>query len=210
MRLIPRRVDFFEMLEELAGTARRGASMLLDCFENATTPEQVREAAIAIHKVENVADEICHRVIRELNATFITPIDREDIYLLTTRLDDVLDYVDAVAQRVVTYRITRPTPQALELARIVARACEEVVTAVSLLHDLRQTAQIQDCCRRLNEYENDGDAVLGEALDDLFNGMARVPLEVIKWKDLYDHLEIATDKCEDVANIVETILVKYA
>ena len=210
MRLIPRRVDFFDMLEELAATVRRGAAMLLDCFENATTAEQVRAASVAIHEVENAADDVCHRIIGELNATFITPLDREDIYALTTRLDDVLDYVDAVAKRMVTFRVIRPTPQALELARVINRGSEEMVEAVRLLRDLRQVAQIRDRCQRLNEYENEGDAVLREALDDLFNGVPRVPLEVIKWKDLYEHLEVATDKCEDVANVVETILVKHA
>ncbi|MCL4838178.1 MAG: DUF47 family protein [Thermoanaerobaculia bacterium] len=210
MRLIPRRAEFFDMLEELAETVCRGAAMLLECFENATTPEEVRVASAAIHEVENAADDICHRIIRELNATFITPLDREDILALATRLDDVLDYVDAVAKRLVSFRISRPTPQALELARIIARGSRSTVEAVRLLRDLRRVEEIRAQCQRLNEYENDGDAVLREALDDLFNGAPRVPLEVIKWKDLYEHLEIATDKCEDVANVIETILVKHA
>jgi len=150
-----------------------------------------------------------HQLMGRLNKSFITPLDREDIYELTVRLDDVLDYVDAVAKRLVTFKIAEPTPHAIEFSRIVVRSSEEVKVGVHLLHDLRHGERILRQCAIINQFENDADQVMRDALHSLFDGEALNPLYVIKWKDLYEHLELATDKCEDVANILEAVLVKY-
>ena len=125
------------------------------------------------------------------------------------RLDDILDYVDAVAKRLVTFRISEPTPHAIELCHIVVRSSEEVKEGIHLLRDLRQADKILRQCEKINHLENEADQVMRDALSNLFNGEPRDPLDVIKWKDLYEHLELATDKCEDVADILDGVLVKY-
>ena len=144
-----------------------------------------------------------------LNKSFITPLDREDIFELTSRLDDVLDYIDAVAKRLVTFKISTVSSHAIELGRIIVRGAEETAAGIAMLRDLSKSEAIIRQCAKINQLENDADQVMRDALNDLFNGGAKDPLEVIKWKDLYEHLEVATDKCEDVANILESVLVKY-
>jgi predicted phosphate transport protein (TIGR00153 family) len=207
---IPREAKFFDLLEAQAGVVVRGATLLLECLEKKGSQEDVYLASKAIHQAEHEGDELVHQIMDRLNKTFITPLDREDIHLLTARLDDVLDYVDAVAKRLVTFRINVPTHHCVELARIVVRSSEEVAKGVRLLRDLRKADEIVRQCAKINQLENDGDQVMRDALNALFNGDPRDPLEVIKWKDIYEHLEVATDKCEDVADVLETVLVKYA
>jgi len=210
MGLIPRDLQFFDLLERLSATVHQGARLLYDHLQAPGDLDAVRRASQKIHEVEHEGDDITHEIIARLNKTFITPLDREDIYGLAVRLDDVLDYVDAVAKRLVTFRVSKPTAQAVELARIILRSTEEVQIGVHLMRDLRHGEQIRLQCAKINQLENDADFVMREALDDLFNGAARDALDVIKWKDLYEQLEVATDKCEDVANVIETVLVKNA
>jgi predicted phosphate transport protein (TIGR00153 family) len=167
-------------------------------------------ASKRIHDVEHEGDELVHRLMERLNKSFITPLDREDIYELTSRLDDVLDYVDAVAKRLVTFKVSVPTHHAIELGRIIVRGAEETAAGIALLRDLSQADAIIRQCAKINQLENDADQVMRDALNELFNGGTKDPMEVIKWKDLYEHLEVATDKCEDVANIIEAVLVKYS
>lgn len=209
MALIPREVRFFDLLEAQSQTVVKGARLLQECLESNASLDDVYLASKKIHDIEHEGDELVHRLMERINKSFITPLDREDIYELTSRLDDVLDYVDAVAKRLVTFKISAVTSHAIELGRIILRGAEETAVGISLLRDLRQSEAILRQCTRINQLENDADQVMRDALNDLFNGDARDPLEVIKWKDLYEHLEIATDKCEDVANILEGVLVKY-
>jgi predicted phosphate transport protein (TIGR00153 family) len=163
-----------------------------------------------IHDIEHEGDDIVHRLMDRLNKTFLTPLDREDIYQLCVRLDDVLDYIDAVAKRLVTFKIETLTPEAVEFVRIIECSVSEVEGGVRLLRDLRRHEEIVRQCTRINQLENEADQVMREALNRLFNGEPRDAIDIIKWKDLYEHLEIATDKCEDVANVIETVLVKYS
>ena len=209
MALIPRQVKFFDLLEAQSSTVVRGAKLLQECLESKGSLDDIYLASKRIHDVEHEGDELVHRLMERLNKSFITPLDREDIYELTSRLDDVLDYVDAVAKRLVTFKIATPTPHAIELGRIIVRGAEETATGIGLLRDLNQADAIIRQCAKIHQLENDADQVMRDALNDLFDGGAKDPLEVIKWKDLYEHLEVATDKCEDVANIIETVLVKY-
>lgn len=210
MRFLPREVQFFDMLEQHADNVVAGARMLQECLENAGSMDDMYLASKRIHEVEHQGDELTHRILDRLNKTFITPLDREDIFDLTSRLDDVLDYVDAVAKRLVTFRIANPTAYAIELSRIVSASSAEVAAGVRLLRDLRKSDAILKQCAKINQLENDGDQVMRDALHDLFDGKTMNPIDVIKWKDLYEHLEIATDKCEDVANVFESVLVKYS
>jgi len=210
LRLIPRERQFFDLLEAQADNVVHGARILYEGMESGTCQDDLFLASKRIHDAEHEGDELIHGLVRKLNATFITPLDREDIHALTSRLDDILDYIDAVAKRLVTFRIEKPTVQAVELSRIVLAASEETAEGIKLLRDLRQSEQLMRQCARINQLENDSDQILRDALNDLFNGEPRDPLDVIKWKDLYEHLEGATDRCEDVANVMESVLVKYA
>ena len=209
MALIPREVRFFDLLEQQSQTVVRGAKLLQECLESKGSLDDLYLASKRIHDVEHEGDELVHRLMERLNKSFITPLDREDIYELTGRLDDVLDYVDAVAKRLVTFKIATVTPHAIELGRIIVRGAEETAVGIALLRDLSKADAIIRQCAKINQLENDADQVMRDALNDLFDGGAREPVEIIKWKDLYEHLEVATDKCEDVANILEAVLVKY-
>src|SRR5262245_29005892 len=209
MPLIPREVQFFDLLEQQSQTVVRGAKLLQECLESKGSLDDLYLASKRIHDVEHEGDELVHRLMERLNKSFITPLDREDIYELTGRLDDVLDYVDAVAKRLVTFKIATVTPHAVELGRLIVRGAEETAVGIALLRDLSKADAIIRQCAKINQLENDADQVMRDALNDLFDGGAREPVEIIKWKDLYEHLEVATDKCEDVANILEAVLVKY-
>ena len=209
MPLIPREVQFFDLLELQSQTVVRGAKLLQACLESKGSLDDLYLASKRIHDVEHEGDELVHRLMERLNKSFITPLDREDIYELTSRLDDVLDYIDAVAKRLVTFKIATVTPHAIELGRIVVRGAEETAVGIALLRDLSKADVITRQVAKINQLENDADQVMRDALNDLFDGGGREPVEIIKWKDLYEHLEVATDKCEDVANILEAVLVKY-
>jgi predicted phosphate transport protein (TIGR00153 family) len=210
MGLIPREVKFFDLLEQQSNAVVKGAKLLQECLESKGTIDEMYLASKRIHEVEHEGDELVHRLMERLNKSFITPLDREDIHELTSRLDDVLDYVDAVAKRLVTFKIGAPTHHAIELGRIIVRSAEETAVGIALLRDLSKADAIMKQCEKINQLENDADQVMRDALNDLFNGSERDPIEVIKWKDIYEHLELATDKCEDVANIIESVLVKYS
>lgn len=210
MGFIPREVKFFDLLEQQSNAVVKGAKLLQECLESKGSIDEIYLASKRIHEVEHEGDELVHRLMERLNKSFITPLDREDIHELTSRLDDVLDYVDAVAKRLVTFKIAAPTHHAIELGRIIVRSAEETAVGITLLRDLSKADAIMKQCEKINQLENDADQVMRDALNDLFNGGARDPIEVIKWKDIYEHLEIATDKCEDVANILESVLVKYS
>ena len=210
MRIFPREVEFFELLEQQAAVVLKAAKTLARCLESKPPFDRIVTMSEQIHAIENEGDDIVHKLMGRLNKTFLTPLDREDIYQLCTRLDDVLDYIDAVAKRLVTFKIHELTPQAIEFVRIIECAATEVEGGIRLLRDLRRHEEIVRQCTRINQLENEADQVMREALNRLFNGAGQNPIDVIKWKDLYEHLEIATDKCEDVANVIETVLVKYS
>ncbi len=209
MRLIPREEKFFDLFEEQAANVLKGAQVLLRCFENYTSLDAAYLASKEIREVEHIGDELVHDILARLNKTFVTPLDREDIYELTSRMDDVVDYVDAVAERLVIFQIPKPTPHATEISRIIVRSAEEIAEGVHLLRNLRDPETLARQCTKINQLENDADQVLREALATLFQGQELNAIDIIKWKDIYEHLETATDKCEDVANVLDTVIVKY-
>ncbi len=210
MRIFPREVEFFDLLEKQAGVVNKAAVTLARCLESKPPFDRIVAMCEQIHTIEHEGDDLVHQLMKRLNKTFLTPLDREDIYALCTRLDDVLDYIDAVAKRLVTFKIESLTPQAIEFVRIIECGAAEVEAGIRLLRDLKRHEEIIRQCARINQLENEADQVMREALNQLFNGEMRDPIDVIKWKDLYEHLELATDKCEDVANVIETVLVKYS
>jgi predicted phosphate transport protein (TIGR00153 family) len=202
-RLIPRDEKFFEMFVEAAHNIQAAARALVQMFK---AFEITEEQWKPIEDLEHEGDKITHRILRRLNRTFITPIDNEDIHHLTTALDDVVDLIEAVAARMAMYKVKQATPYARRLADLIALCGDQIVRAVE---NMPRLEHIQEHCVEINRLENDADNVSREAIADLFEKGAP-PIEIIKWKEIYETLETATDRCEDVANIVEQIALKNA
>jgi len=203
LRLFPRNEKFFDMFIEAARNIHQGARAFQQMLEDFRgTDEQWR----AVEEYEHEGDKITHRSLRTLHQTFITPIDREDIHKLTSALDDVIDLIEASAARMAMYRITKPTPAAQRLAEIIVRCTDQVVRGVSALPRFKF---LQEHCIEINRLENEADDVSREGIAALFVEEAP-PLEVIKWKEIYETMEMATDRCEDVANILEEIALKHS
>ena len=206
LRLIPREEKFFELFVQQAENALVGAQQLKDLLEDYTDLDQKR---MLIEKTESHGDEIAHNILEKLNTTFITPMDREDIHALTSALDDILDLIHATAQRLHLYRVHSVTPEAISLSNIILRATEETVALIRDLDKMKKPKNMKERWIEVNRLENEGDAVSRAAIAGLFDNETN-PIEVIKWKELYEHLETAIDKCEDAVNIVEAVCLKNA
>ncbi len=203
LSLIPREEKFFEMFAEAARNIQAAARALMQMFKAfEITDEQWK----AIEDFEHEGDKITHRVMRKLNRTFITPIDREDIHHMTTALDDVMDLIEAAAARMAMYKVKQATPFARRLAELIGLCADQIVKAVEHMPRLEH---LQEHCVEINRLENEADNVSREAIADLFEKGAP-PIEIIKWKEIYETLETTTDRCEDVANILEQIALKNA
>ncbi|HEX7894010.1 MAG TPA: DUF47 family protein [Terriglobales bacterium] len=203
MRLIPREKKFFRMFTEVAANVTDGARLLQDILKN---PNGEPNRIAKLQELEHRGDEMTHTIIRMLNQTFITPFDREDIHLLTSSLDDVLDFVNAAATRMTLYRIANPPPAAAELAGFIVTQSEELSKAVELLND---NQQLLEHCVEVNRLENEADRVSRKAIAELFEH-EKDPIQLIKLKELYEVLETATDKAEDAANVLEAVALKSA
>ncbi|HEY0442958.1 MAG TPA: DUF47 family protein [Candidatus Limnocylindrales bacterium] len=202
-RLIPREERFFDLFVEDAANVL-GASRLLEALLR--TYDVIERRAGEIRDAEHRGDEISHDIGHRLENTFVTPFDREDIHALISGLDDVLDYIEEVADTFILYRVEAPTPVAVEQASIVVRQCEQLHEALTHLRGFKDLDKYWIEVHRL---ENEGDRVARTAIANLFEN-EKDPIELIKWKDIYSLLEATIDKCEDVANIVERIVVKQA
>jgi len=202
-RIIPREERFFEMFVDDAANVLGGARLLEAMLRNYDTIER---RAGEIRDAEHRGDEISHNIGHRLEKTFVTPFDREEIIALITGLDDVLDYIEEVADTFVLYHITTPTDTAVQQAAIVVKQCEQLHQA--LLH-LRGFNDLERYWIEVHRLENEGDRVARSAIADLFSN-GQDPIEIIKWKEIYNLLEGTIDKCEDVANIIERIVVKHA
>ncbi len=206
LRLLPKEEKFFELFRQQANNVVEGARLLRSFLEDHTDAEQKR---LKIEMVESTGDEIAHRIIEKLNTTFITPMDREDIHALASALDDILDFIYASAQRLHLYGIKTITSDAIGLANVILRAAEETATLVDEMEDLRNVKTLKNRWIEVNRLENEGDRISRQAIAELFEN-EKDPIEVIKWKEIYEHLETAIDKCEDAANIVEAVVLKNA
>jgi len=204
-RLIPRHVKFFDMFAEIASNVVEGAQILSDLLHNYDY-QQMPAAVQKIKEIEHRGDDMTHRVLIKLNQTFITPFDREDIHLLASSLDDVLDFVYSAAERLLTYRITQPSPSARVLAGIILKQAEELKKAVALLN---KDHHLLEHCVEVSRLENEADQVSREAIGRLFDG-GHDPITLIKLKELLEILEEASDKAEDVANVLESVVLKNA
>jgi predicted phosphate transport protein (TIGR00153 family) len=201
MRLIPRDDVFFSMFASLASRATASARLLAELFAN---PGRLAELVTAIKQLEHEADTITHDVIARINRTFVTPIDREDIHLLASRLDDVIDQIDGTARRALMFRIDEVREPAIRMTAILIRSGEAIEGAVT--HVKKPTIVVQQSVK-VKQLEEEGDAVYHAAVGGLFEGTPD-PIQVIKWKELYDTIERALDRCEDVANTLESIALK--
>ncbi len=202
-RLIPKEEKFFEMFIEVAENIREGAILLEKMLgENA----DFRDLAESIKSLEHKGDRLTHELITKLNKTFIVPIDREDIYSLSSTIDDVLDVIESVARRLVLFKIERIGENSTQLSHLLVRSTSEIVSAVS---ELRNGMKVLDHCIEINRLEEEADHIYHEALGKLFE-FETDPINLIKRKELLETLETALDKCEDVANVIEGIIVKNA
>jgi len=192
------------MIEQQSKNVLEGVDALVNMLEHYNEIEKKRDR---IKHIENEGDKMVHDIFAELNKTFITPIDREDITKLTSSLDDILDNLEAVSERLIIYEIKKPPKYMLEFAQILQKTARNVNEGIHLLRNFKDAKQIRGFCRDVNTLENEGDILLRKATADLFT--KKDPIEIIKTKELYDDLEAAIDRCEDVADVIGDILVKY-
>jgi uncharacterized protein len=204
--LLPRDEDFFGLFERHAALTVEGAREMQRLVQGG---QNIRTRAARIKEIEHETDVITHACVERLHKTFITPFDRDDIHRLITRMDDVMDYIESAAFAVMLYELVEMTDPARELADVLVRSTESVAVAVSGLKNVKQSQAILDACIEVNRLENEGDEILRGALADLFRE-AKDPLLVLKWKEVYEALENATDRCEDVANVIEGVVLEHA
>jgi predicted phosphate transport protein (TIGR00153 family) len=204
--LLPRDEDFFGLFERHAALTVEGAREMQRLVQGG---QNIRTRATRIKEIEHETDVITHACVERLHKTFITPFDRDDIHRLITRMDDVMDYIESAAIAVMLYELVEMTAPARELADVLVRSTESVAVAVSGLKNVKQSQAILDACIEVNRLENEGDEILRGALADLFRE-AKDPLLVLKWKEVYEALENATDRCEDVANVIEGVVLEHA
>ena len=202
--LIPQEKHFFDMIERQSENVLQGVDALVNMLEHYNEIDKKREK---IKQIENEGDKMVHDIFSELNKTFITPIDREDITKLTSSLDDILDNLEAVSERLIIYEIKKPPQYMLEFAQILQKTTRNVNQGINLLRNFKEAKQIRGFCREVNTLENEGDILLRKATAELFK--KKDPIEIIKIKELYDDMEAAIDRCEDVADVIGDILVKY-
>tara|TARA_Y100000588_G_C13951784_1_gene794718 strand:- start:216 stop:842 length:627 start_codon:yes stop_codon:yes gene_type:complete len=202
--LLPRDDSFFLLLEESSANLKTTATLLLDLMENYT---DVTSKVDNIKQSEEAGDSIIHRIMTQLHKSFITPLDREDIASLGEGLDDVVDCIEEAARYMVEYQIPQPTESARELSRIIVRCAETIEQAMGILKTrgskLKTLLPLKD---DLNKLENEADKVTSRAMGELFENYSAI--DIIKWKEVYGQLEGATDKCEEIAAIMEGIVIK--
>ncbi|MBI3668477.1 MAG: DUF47 domain-containing protein [Acidobacteria bacterium] len=202
-RILPHEQSFFDLFVEMAENVHAGAGALVEMLTNYTHgPAQAER----IKDIEHKGDDITHGLFTKLNQTFVTPFDREDIHELSSKIDDVIDLIDAAASRMVMFRVEAVRPGVPELARILHQATEKVLAAVRVLE--RQD-HILDYCIEINRLENEADRVSRTLIARLFEE-ERDPVQIIKWKEIIEVIETAVDKCEDVANVLESVTLKSA
>ena len=170
---------------------------------------EAKDLARAVGEAEHAGDLVTHETIKRLHETWITPFDRADIHALISRMDDVLDLTEAVSERVILFEIKESRPGAKEIADILVKCCENIVRAVELLPSMAKSKEILDITVAIGKLENEADTVYRQSIAALFKP-GNDPLEVMKWRDIFDALESATDRCADVANVIEGVVLEYA
>jgi hypothetical protein len=205
-RFLPREFNFFDLFDKQVDYAVEAASVLKEIAAMG-----VVDAAFLtrMSEIEHRGDDATHSIIEHLNKTFITPFDREDIHKLATELDDVVDVMNTIVGRLRIYKLKWTSQSLAEFAAVIEHSVRQIELAVKGLRKMKDVKTIMDSCVEVNRLENVGDAMRDRLLADLFE-MEKDPIAVIKWKEIYQDCETVLDVCEDVANVVESILVKQA
>ncbi|HEV2250192.1 MAG TPA: DUF47 family protein [Candidatus Limnocylindria bacterium] len=199
---MPKKSVFFTLFSQHAQNALEATQALERLLSDFS---DVENKARDIHAIEHYGDKLTHQIMQELNGTFVTPLDREDIVGLASKLDDVTDVCHDVSEMVVLYKVRSIRPLAVQQAKVLVAAAEHLVAAMK---DLEKLGGLEPHWIKIHTLENEGDQLFRTAVADLF-AQSTDPVEIIKWKDLHGLIEVAIDRCEDVANIVETIVVKH-
>ncbi len=203
--LIPKDKKFYLLLEKASGNLVEISHALVEMVNSPA--EKRREMIKNISHLEHVGDDISHEIFHELNATFITPFDREDIHALTSAIDDVVDYIHGSAKRIELYKITNITNDLIQLSELIEKSAVELQSAILELRNMKNVSKIKEACIRINSIENHADDIFDNSIARLFDEEKNA-VEIIKIKEVLSSLETATDKCEDAANILESIIVK--
>jgi len=206
MRLIPREEKFYDLFEELINKIEEGGNLFLDMVEEYEYP---LPKITKLKELEHEADVITHRTYEKMHKSFLTPLDREDIYALVNKMDSILDMIEASAARMNLYKVKKPTKVIIDQAKILNKAISKVKLIVYAMRDMKNSKMIIDACVEINTLENEGDIVLRTAMVDLFEN-EKDAIELIKWKEIFERIEEALDVCEDVSNIIEGIVLKHA
>ena len=199
--IFPKHEDFFDLFRKQGLVVREGCDSLLEMMERF---EDLENKAALLKDIEHRGDLIAHEIFEKLNRTFITPLEREDIHDLASGLDDVLDAVEAIGSRLVLFKVKAPTPEAIKLARIMVQCGVQIEQAVAHLKDFKN---LMGFTIEINRLENEADQISRDVVAELFTG-AHEPIDVLRWKELYGRLEAAADMSEDVANVIEAIVLK--
>jgi uncharacterized protein len=205
-RLLPRETSFFDFFEQHAALTVEGIKEFMSLV---TTGANIPAKAKRIKEIEHETDTITHRCVEALHKTFITPIDRDDIHHLISQMDDIMDSVEAAAERIMLYDVTVMMPEARDMADVLLRAAQGMAEALRGLRHKKDFPATIKICIDINRLENEGDSILRTALARLFRE-EKDAITVIKWKEIYENLENATDRCEDVANIIEGMILENA
>jgi len=206
MRFIPREEKFYDLFEELINKIEEGGKMFLEMVETYEYPPQ---KIAKMKELEHEADVITHRTYEKMHKTFLTPLDREDIYDLVNKLDSIMDMTEAAAARMNLYKVKHPSKVIVDQSKILNAAIQKVKLIIYAMRDMKNSKLIMDACVEINTLENEGDIVLRSAMVDLFEH-EKDAIELIKWKEIFERIEEAIDVCEDVSNIVEGIVLKHA
>jgi hypothetical protein len=205
MKLFPKEIDFFEIFDRASLNLVKAAERLVSLMENF---DNIEARAKEIYELEQEGDLLTHEIMKKLNKTFITPIDREDLHALAASLDDVLDLIWGAVDRMSVFKIKESTKEAVSMSKDLLATTEVMHKAIQKLKEKNYT-HVQEYCIEINRLENRIDRDFRDALGALFDEV-KDPILIIKWKEIYEHLEDASDKCEDVANVIEAIVLKYA
>ena len=205
-KFFPKDFNFFKLFEKQISYAVDAARFFREVVSQGRVTEDTLSKMSAI---EHQADDVAHTIIEQLNKTFITPIDREDIHALTMEIDDIVDMIDTIVNRMRIYNITGVNKNLQEFAKVIEESVQAVARAVGGLRDIKNVKVVYDACVEVNRLENVGDSMRDEMLMELF-ATVKDPIAVIKWKDIYQDAETVLDVCEDVAHVVDSIMVKQA
>lgn len=205
-RISPKEDKFYDMFIDTAHLIYEAAERLDDLLNNL---DDVQNKVRQIEEVEHKGDKQAHDILEQLNRSFITPLDREDIYLIAKQMDDIIDNIEATAHRFVMFNVTTATKDSLILGKLIVSSCKELISLMEELKNARKSTKLSEKIIEINRLEDDGDQIFRRAVSTLFNGETPA-LDVFKWHEIYDFIEQTLDACEEVANTVEGVVMKHA